>query len=537
MIVNQIYGCGESKSAPVSHSFIELYNPTDTAINLDGWSVQYRSSEDGRHDKSWVKLDLEGTVNPRTSFLIRCNASASVESNLVIDQYDMQWEQIIHNKGISVVLLASTALLDSSTVVFDADRHAPTVSGYVDMLSVSGINSVASPEQAVVCYEGDVLASQTKNTSVRRILFSDTDDNKADSESINYSTVSAWEDVRPHSSADGEWGLFSDQAIHDSLISRIEYQKQIIPKYYQKYCTQTSVNALTELLDKSDDSTLTGLSNKELTDLYHLLTNAVTQLSYHSDSVFPQIYITTDNGSGESYGKKLSKSTGYVSSRVAVVNPGGELAVDDMEARIKIRGSSTAVAEKKPYTIHFKRKQDLFGLGKATEWVLLADCFDPTLMRNEMGLDLAEKLGLSATPGHKKVEVWVDGAYNGLYLLTEKIEVGKSRVDIDYQKGDFLIEMTTPYRRKKDELYITTTEQGRLFKVRSADKDSTDNMLGNITNSMDAFETALSSGDFARIRSLIDVESFASYYLVNEYMKTIDFYCYSVYFYSKNGVL
>lgn len=48
VIVNQVYGA--SNSGYASHSFIELYNPTDTAVNLAGWSLQYKSSADGKQD-------------------------------------------------------------------------------------------------------------------------------------------------------------------------------------------------------------------------------------------------------------------------------------------------------------------------------------------------------------------------------------------------------------------------------------------------------------------------------------------------------
>ena len=39
LIINQVYGGGANDSTPVSHSFIELYNPTDNAISLEGYSL------------------------------------------------------------------------------------------------------------------------------------------------------------------------------------------------------------------------------------------------------------------------------------------------------------------------------------------------------------------------------------------------------------------------------------------------------------------------------------------------------------------
>ena len=37
VIVNQVYGGADDGTA--SHSFIELYNPTDEAVDLTGWKL------------------------------------------------------------------------------------------------------------------------------------------------------------------------------------------------------------------------------------------------------------------------------------------------------------------------------------------------------------------------------------------------------------------------------------------------------------------------------------------------------------------
>lgn len=47
VIINQVYGASDNGYA--DHSFIELYNPTGAAVDLNGWPVQYRSSKEGDH--------------------------------------------------------------------------------------------------------------------------------------------------------------------------------------------------------------------------------------------------------------------------------------------------------------------------------------------------------------------------------------------------------------------------------------------------------------------------------------------------------
>ena len=43
LVINEAYTNGGSANAKFTHKFVELYNPTDKPISLDGWSLQYLS--------------------------------------------------------------------------------------------------------------------------------------------------------------------------------------------------------------------------------------------------------------------------------------------------------------------------------------------------------------------------------------------------------------------------------------------------------------------------------------------------------------
>lgn len=60
VIINQVYGASDDGYA--DHSFIELYNPTVKNVDLNSWSVQYRSSSGGNQTDSWALLKLTGTI-------------------------------------------------------------------------------------------------------------------------------------------------------------------------------------------------------------------------------------------------------------------------------------------------------------------------------------------------------------------------------------------------------------------------------------------------------------------------------------------
>ena len=98
---------------------------------------------------------------------------------------------------------------------------------------------------------------------------------------------------------------------------------------------------------------------------------------------------------------------------------------------IRGRGNSTWQASKKPYKVKLNKKADLFGMGANKHWILLANYYDYTLLRNRFTFEIAKELGLNYTPESVCVNLVINGEYYGSYQLCEQIRVGKSRVDID----------------------------------------------------------------------------------------------------------
>ena len=107
--------------------------------------------------------------------------------------------------------------------------------------------------------------------------------------------------------------------------------------------------------------------------------------------------------------------------------------VSNMDFTIHVRGNSTAGADKKPYKIKLGKKTDLFGLGdgvKNKHWVLLANCFDESLMRNKLSYDLSGVLGAPVWMKSEWVDVVMNGQYVGNYQLCQHIRVGEDRIPI-----------------------------------------------------------------------------------------------------------
>ena len=144
-------------------------------------------------------------------------------------------------------------------------------------------------------------------------------------------------------------------------------------------------------------------------------------------SKLPSIYIDTESGSVE--GIKADKRY-RENMRAAVLDETGS-GKADLTGTIKCRGNaSLTYAEKKSYEIEFDTDTDLYGMGAAGKWVLLANFFDPTYLRNSITFYMAERMGMEGTPEFRQVDVFADGEYQGIYLLCEKVEIHEERLDI-----------------------------------------------------------------------------------------------------------
>jgi len=305
--------------------------------------------------------------------------------------------------------------------------------------------------------------------------------------------------------------------IRNNLIDTISnYQT-----YYKLFCSEKELKII--------DSIETG-ENVNLVDLFYLLGNSkrIVDNCNTIDGV-TRIVINTKDGNGNS----LEQSDGYIDCSIYVISE-KEVVIEDTDSKIKIRGNSTAFGDKKPYNIKFSKKRDLLSFGENKKWCLLSECFDPTLLRNYVFQTLAKEMELEYTSSCEYVDVIMDNNYLGTYLLIEPVYAGKYGVDIDINNGEFIIE----YEEEKNEDDKTYFNIGNEFRFVMCDpEDPTQDQLRNIREVMTKIYDALILGEYNNITELIDEESFAKYYVLNEYSKKVDFWYSSVKFYYKDNKL
>jgi hypothetical protein len=148
----------------------------------------------------------------------------------------------------------------------------------------------------------------------------------------------------------------------------------------------------------------------------------------------PQLRIATKDGA------PIVSKEDYVDATYVLTNPLAPAPTVTLNGKIRGRGHSTWGQPKNPYKVQFANDAsyaaiaDVLGMKKQRNWALLADWFDRSLIRNKLALSLGASSvfadGLKWTPAGQHLEVWLNGDYVGLYLLTEDIRIDPARLAI-----------------------------------------------------------------------------------------------------------
>ena len=218
-----------------------------------------------------------------------------------------------------------------------------------------------------------------------------------------------------------------------------------------------------------------------------------------------------------------------------------------VNAEAKGRGNTSWGFAKKGFTVKLAEKKNLLGLGKSRNWVLISNYQDKTLMRNEIAAHLSELLGLP-TMSTRSVDLWLNGSYWGTYLLIEKIEFEKERLDYpDYDEvedpadaglllewdghvGEVSSEQKGQWVQVTEHTYYDPVANINFIRLDSSyiviHKPNADNIIFEHIERAESIimqmHAAIQSHDYNQMKSAMDLESFAAWYLVEDIMKNMD---------------
>jgi hypothetical protein len=204
-------------------------------------------------------------------------------------------------------------------------------------------------------------------------------------------------------------------------------------------------------------------------------------------------------------------------------------------------------------------KLPIVQLPSESDWVLNASYNDRTFLRDVLAQKLASEMAVKNS-NTRYVEVMLNDAYQGIYILMEKIKQGGSRLDIadlkpndnagDEVTGGYLVKIDKTSgspSRSWNSAYVSGrgTEKG-LFQIEYPKLENiTTQQFIYIKNYVSTFEKSLQEENPLKAsttyRSMMDMPSFVNFFLLNELSRNVDAYRLSTYFYkdkdSKGGKL
>ena len=246
----------------------------------------------------------------------------------------------------------------------------------------------------------------------------------------------------------------------------------------------------------------------------------------------PILYVDTE-------GSEINSKEDYVEGSVSIIGSNDFPDLSSAEMKIKGRGNSTwwqgGIGRpdnmKKPFQIKFGDKTKVLNMPKDKKWVLLAEISDISLIRNKIVREIANMGSFDYVPQAEYTELFINNKHAGTYLIGQKVEESKNRVNI----GDdgYLVEIDTDAhgRIEEDDVYFRSNVwsshyKDGVFNIKEPSLDFDSEKFNLIKDHINSFEDALFGDNFKDpdigYRSFIDLSSFIDWFLVNEISKNQD---------------
>ncbi|MBP5255020.1 MAG: CotH kinase family protein, partial [Lachnospiraceae bacterium] len=247
-------------------------------------------------------------------------------------------------------------------------------------------------------------------------------------------------------------------------------------------------------------------------------------------SSVPAMHIVLDNVTLETvHWDKNVKHGGNTVLLIDPENPANNIRATGVE--FKGRGNSSwNHYEKKGYQVKFSGRTSVLGMEPAKKWCLVPSAGDGSLLRNKVAYELAKASGCFLfTPEAQFVDLWVSGEYRGLYLITEKVEIDKNRLPLSDPQG-VLVELDDMFYF--EDTYLQSPVSGHFYVMKEAvDETSLDGFYNFFARMTDLETKLVNHAPWETIAPMIDVQSFASLYIMLELMFNVEDLYTSFFFY------
>lgn len=328
-------------------------------------------------------------------------------------------------------------------------------------------------------------------------------------------------------------------------------------------------------------------------DSYQLGGDVSGTLRVYKSQNVSSIHTTTGVAMPQDTGYGASKDSYSTSGTIVVFDKNGNQVNTDITLKkIKGRGNSSWEASnsligKYAFNITLAAKAKLLDESAAAKkYCLVSYNADEARMRNMVIYELSQQIGLNFSPDYEPVDLYNNGVYVGSYLLTDKVEIGNPLVDIVnldkaneaanlelyaasdisgsrgssngnindnstkgykkwvnmteieasvYAESGFLLEFELN-ERFADEISGFISNKGQQIVVKYPEYTSK-NQIDFVSGKWNAAEDLMYNKNttYEELSAVIDVESFARMYLIQEFTKNLDGGATSFYVYYDEG--
>ena len=271
-------------------------------------------------------------------------------------------------------------------------------------------------------------------------------------------------------------------------------------------------------------------------------------------TTLPIFIVQTDDNNTIRDEPKIGANLKVIDNGSGQINRLTDTAVFDGPIGIEIRGASSQSFPKKNFGFETRDETgadldvSLVGLPEDEDWIFYAPYTDKSFLRDAFTYYLGNGTGHYAS---RTVfgEMFINGEYQGVYCLEEKIKRNKDRVDIanlkpedisgDQLTGGYLLKVD---RDDGDGSYFVSNYKGtdtaaqiRIVYEDPEGPEMQPEQREYIQGFMNDFEDALYSDDFADeklgYKRYVDLPSLVDYFIVNELGHNVDAYRFSTYLY------
>lgn len=217
-------------------------------------------------------------------------------------------------------------------------------------------------------------------------------------------------------------------------------------------------------------------------------------------------------------------------------NHAGDEPTLSTEITIHVRGNSSRFFDKSGYAIRLinadgtNNPQVMMGMDAHHEWILHGPYLDKTLIRNYMWYNIGGEI-MDYSPNVRFCEVILNGEYQGLYLMVERITAGTNgarlNLTVNAKRNTFsgyLLQLNggrpTDGAQTNQFTYYSKRLPFQIDIVYPGASNITPEIVESISKDFSDFEKAIYSYDYDNEKygyaAMIETESFVDYFLINE---------------------